>query len=357
MLKVSCPMNHDYKVPGYKQYYSSEDQMDSQQRSFYRIWQENWNRGIALDVQGNISYLFCYTNKVLFLNCREAIPHLQKLIDSYTKEKYFVDYCKLWMSDCYVVLGDYRQAMEVFPPLDASSRGSTCTDELLSLRLQNDEHITGRDILTLNGPRVTAWGKAHLELVASYLEVILRAYEHHNAVNLLKSWKTHVDNRPYQVFRGAYPRNVDKLSCFLFSRDERVIKFICDMTRDAENSVREEMNIPRVGEGWISETELYYALIKAIPEAKVEHHARPSWLGRQHLDIFIPFYGVGIEYQGLQHDSPVEYFGGEEAYQKTKRRDIAKKCACAKNKVKLTEVRPGYNMKELLRVIRGMQSE
>jgi hypothetical protein len=201
-------MNHNIEVPAFKQYYSSEDQMDSLQRSFYRKWQEKWDGGVALDVQGNISYLFCYTNKVLFLGCRAAISHLQKLIDAYTKEKYFVDYCKLWMSDCYVMLGDYRQALEVFPTLDANSRGSTCTDELLSLRIQNDEHIKGRDILTLNGPRVTAWGKAHLDLVAFYLEVILRAYEQHNKVNLLESWKTHVD---YPVFCSAETRESSSL--------------------------------------------------------------------------------------------------------------------------------------------------
>jgi hypothetical protein len=117
------------------------------------------------------------------------------------------------------------------------------------------------------------------------------------------------------------------------------------------------MNIPRVGEGWVGETELYYALRNAIPEAEVDQHARPAWLGRQHLDVFIPSYGVGLEYQGLQHDSPVEYFGGEAAYQATRRRDTAKKRACAKNGVKLTEVLPGYRLEELVKAIRGSRCE
>lgn len=354
---MSSPMKFDIEVPAFRQYFSSEDQMDSRQHSFYQAWEQSWRRGDVLDVQGNISYLFCYTYKVLFLNPSAAIPQLQRLIDAYSGEKVFVEYCKRWVSDFYVLLGCYRQALEVYPPIDVSSRGSTCTDDILSLRLQNGDHIMGRDVLTLNGPHVTAWGKAHLDAVVAYLEIILRAYEQHNAVNLLENWKTLADQRPYQVFRGTFFLKLADLPCFLFSRNEEVIRFICDMTRDAENSVREEMNIPRIGEGWVSETELYYALRNAIPEVEVEHHARPAWLGRQHLDVFIPSYGVGIEYQGLQHDSPVEYFGGEAAYQVTKRRDIAKKCACTKNKVKLTEVRPGYCLEELVKMIRGSRNE
>ena len=354
---MSSPMKHDIEVPAFRQYFSSEDQMDSRQRSFSQAWEQSWRRGDALDVQGNISYLFCFTYKVLALNPSAAIPHLQRLIDAYTGEEQFVEYCKRWMSDCHVLLGHYRQALDVYPPIAVSSRSSTCTDDILSLRLQNGDHLTGRDVLTLNGPRVTAWGKAHLDEVATYLEVILRAHEQHNAVNLLESWKALADQHPYQVFRGTILSKSADLPYFSFSRNEEVIQFIRDMTRDAENSVREEMNIPRVGEGWVGETELYYALRNAIPEAEVDQHARPAWLGRQHLDVFIPSYGVGLEYQGLQHDSPVEYFGGEAAYQATRRRDTAKKRACAKNGVKLIEVRPGYRLEELVKAIRGSRCE
>jgi hypothetical protein len=99
--------------------------------------------------------------------------------------------------------------------------------------LQNGDHLTGRDVLTLNGPRVTAWGKAHLDEVAAYLEVILRAHEQHNAVNLLESWKALADQHPYQVFRGTILSKSADLPCFSFSRNEEVIQFIRDMTRDA----------------------------------------------------------------------------------------------------------------------------
>ena len=114
------------------------------------------------------------------------------------------------------------------------------------------------------------------------------------------------------------------------------------------------MNIPRIGEGWISETELYYKLQRAFPDSDVLHHASPKWLGRQHLDIFIPAYSVGVEFQGTQHDEPVNYFGGQEAFNAIKRRDARKKRNCKKNGVHLIEVRSGYDFNELIHLIRNL---
>ena len=49
---------------------------------------------------------------------------------------------------------------------------------------------------------------------------------------------------------------------------------------------------------------------------EVFHHGNPKWLGLQHVDIWFPKYKIGIEYQGKQHDEPVEFFGGEESFLK-----------------------------------------
>ena len=42
----------------------------------------------------------------------------------------------------------------------------------------------------------------------------------------------------------------------------------------------------QVGEGWVSETKLFYLLQEKFPELEIVQHASPDWLGRQHLDIF-----------------------------------------------------------------------
>jgi hypothetical protein len=139
--------------------------------------------------------------------------------------------------------------------------------------------------------------------------------------------------------------------CYSFSGNEEAVKFVRDKMREAENSVREELSIPHVGEGWIGETELYYSVKNAMPELEVIQHARPDWLGRQHLDVFIPEYAIALEYQGAQHDEPIEYFGGMTAYRATKRRDTKKKRICIKNGIRLIDVRPGYRLQELLLMI------
>jgi hypothetical protein len=132
-----------------------------------------------------------------------------------------------------------------------------------------------------------------------------------------------------------------------------VLRFVGEITRDAENTVREEMGIPRVGEGWIAETELYYRLKEKLGDTTVVHHARPEWLCRQHLDIFVPKYSVALEFQGAQHDRPVEYFGGEKAFLATKHRDEQKRKLCLENGVRLLEVRPGYELGELVSTVLG----
>jgi len=339
------------KVPPFEQMMASEEHMDRAQRRFLATWFKNWNRGKPLPVDGNISYLFCFVYKVLALPPAKGVGHLVRLTQAYPGETKFLEYCRAWLSDCYVLLGDYRKALDVYPPIPISTRGATCTDDILSLKLQIGEHIAGRDILTPNGPKVTKWGKEHLDDVAAYLDIMLKALEGHEGANLLEEWKRSSHQYPYSVYRGTLQSSAAGIPAYSFSRNEEVTEFVREKTRDAENSVREEMNIPRVGEGWIGETELHYSLRDALPCTTVIQHARPDWLGRQHLDLFIPEYAVALEYQGAQHDEPVEYFGGEEAYLATKKRDATKKRKCTKNGVRIIEVRPGYDLSELIRTV------
>lgn len=115
--------------------------------------------------------------------------------------------------------------------------------------------------------------------------------------------------------------------------------------RDASHEVRDELGIPRIGEGWKNETFLFkiiYELFDAIG-IEVIHHYKPKFLKRQELDIYFEFEGkkVGIEYQGLQHFEPVDYFGGEETFIATVERDRRKKRICLENNVILIYV--NYN--------------
>lgn len=114
------------------------------------------------------------------------------------------------------------------------------------------------------------------------------------------------------------------------------------LARRAENLVREESGISAVGEGWVRETELFRRVLDAFPSQRVKSHASPEWLGRQHLDIYFTEMNIGIEYQGVQHFKPVAYFGGEEGFANTVKRDKRKATLCMKNDCHLIAVVEGY---------------
>ena len=104
------------------------------------------------------------------------------------------------------------------------------------------------------------------------------------------------------------------------------IELVEEVLREAENLLRDKHGIPRIGEGWVSEMELYDLIKTVFPE--VQHHATPEWLKPQHLDVFVPSRKLAFEYQGKQHLEPVDFFGGQESFENTINRDRlkAKKC-------------------------------
>ena len=86
---------------------------------------------------------------------------------------------------------------------------------------------------------------------------------------------------------------------------------------------------------WKHELTLFHAVRKRHPDTLYQY--RPEWLGRQSLDLYIPSLQTAIEYQGIQHYLPVEFFGGEEALTQRQELDRVKKELCASNSVKLIE--------------------
>lgn len=110
---------------------------------------------------------------------------------------------------------------------------------------------------------------------------------------------------------------------------------IGELWKEAENKVRQHHGIPRIGEGWVSEAELLSLVRDSFPHETIIHHARPSWLGRQHLDILLPERNVAIEYQGEQHFVPIDFFGGWDGLYDTQRRDKRKLELCSQNGIKL----------------------
>ncbi|MBR2786758.1 MAG: hypothetical protein IKD76_04615 [Clostridia bacterium] len=126
---------------------------------------------------------------------------------------------------------------------------------------------------------------------------------------------------------------------------------IKSLIRYSENIYRIKHDLPPVGEGWISESLLYHQIKSAFPKTVVEQHSRPNFLGMQHYDVYIPEYKIALEFQGDQHFTPIEVFGGEDALARRKALDEKKREISAKNGVKQIDVIPGYSIRNLLNTI------
>ena len=142
------------------------------------------------------------------------------------------------------------------------------------------------------------------------------------------------------------------LSPIKYIPNENLLDKYIDSQYEPNNIVRDLLNLPRLGEGWISETKLYYQLKQHFENDVVLQHIKPKWLGRQHFDIYFPLLNIAVEYQGKQHFEPVSYFGGSEAFKRNIERDERKKKLSEKNNCDLFYVEPGYDINELIEKIR-----
>lgn len=86
---------------------------------------------------------------------------------------------------------------------------------------------------------------------------------------------------------------------------------------------------------WKSEAQLFALVSSIYPDAIYQY--RSDWLESQSLDVFIPSISVGIEYQGVQHYKPIEYFGGEEHFKHQQENDKKKRMLCKRNGIILME--------------------
>jgi hypothetical protein len=102
-----------------------------------------------------------------------------------------------------------------------------------------------------------------------------------------------------------------------------------------ENFTRSEFGFKKIGEGWVNETLLYNIIKSIFPGQTVIRHFRPDWLERLELDIYLPDLKIALEYQGQQHFTAVEAWGGEKALVEVQERDRRKARLCKNNNIRL----------------------
>jgi hypothetical protein len=203
----------------------------------YGTWLHNWQEGRPIPLEGDISYVLQYVNAALTSSPAQAAAELTRMIEAYPAEEKLVEVCTQHLADCYVLLGDYRRALEVLSSAPIGSLNPRCADDILSLKLQTGDPVAGREILALDGRRPRRWVSEHLEQLASYLDNIVSAQERRTGGGLLEKWRSTSQAFPYIVFRGTRSSACASLPWYYFSRNKEVLKFVKQSIRDAERSL------------------------------------------------------------------------------------------------------------------------
>jgi Zn finger protein HypA/HybF involved in hydrogenase expression len=86
--------------------------------------------------------------------------------------------------------------------------------------------------------------------------------------------------------------------------------------------------------GGKNEIKLYNEILNRFDLHIIKQY-RPNFLKRQSIDLFIPSLELCIEYQGIQHFKPIEYFGGTSSFDDTIERDFRKNNLCKENGLNL----------------------
>jgi hypothetical protein len=329
------------------------------QKRFYAFWRKAWDAGERIPVGGNAGYLYEYLFRSI-QSPEDVHPRVAKVLAAYGHENEpFAWQCQKWLSHHCLWAGNYEGATANFPPFALGKVYTHAANEFLNLRRLTGSHVSAVELLALVGPLLTHWSREFLPLVSQEFESALTQMQAASGVSLVMEWSRGENRYGWHLFNGLPSRVVSRMDkpFYCYYDDKAVVGFVNGQVREAENRARMAAGIPRIGEGWVTETTLYYQIKAALPELEVIQHAQPTWLGRQHFDIFIPELGVAIEFQGPQHDRPVEFFGGEAQFEETRRRDRIKQQKCLKMKVTLIYLREGYVLEQVIQQIRDIAAE
>jgi hypothetical protein len=103
---------------------------------------------------------------------------------------------------------------------------------------------------------------------------------------------------------------------------------------------------------------LFDRVAKAFSEShRVLSRAKPLWLSPQHFDLWFPDDNLGVEFQGVQHFMPVDYFGGAARFVERRQRDLRKQRLCKENGCRLLIVDEDYDPVELLKNLNALLAD
>lgn len=380
-------------APNWNTHFPSLSSATKKQKDFYYKITNALEKNEKIEIEGNLSYIFVYLYKTIkeFVKSKKIEPLIAKferIYKFYGCDKKISLYLTSWLKDAYLFVGDFDNAWTF---LKKRSFGSV--EDIIYIRGNcSDTTIYGEDILQILGSKsgLTKFGQENIEQVTDLMSIFLKDFHYENKINYTEYFLKQFDygnltekdfeelkeyytsEADYQMWHKEYIKTQESkypypkqyhhylfagvpLSTPFFKRE--AIPYIVSVAlqnkfkaiiRESENTVRSEKNLPLVGKSWISETELFYKIHNEFPNEKVVHHGKPLWLKRQHLDIYFPNKNIGIEYQGEQHQKPVDFFGGEESFKKQQRLDKKKQKLCNDNGCVLIYVFADYDFKDII---------
>ncbi|MCQ6285594.1 MULTISPECIES: hypothetical protein [Bacillus cereus group] len=268
-------------------------------------------------------------------------------------------YVNGWLGDAFLFLGDFESAWKYTSKREYRDWARHLEDFLnLGCRDKNQKlSADSIDSIFNISENLTEFGNNNLQSIKQTINQYLDDFHRKHKQNLLyySLGQNKIKKADYEkhLFTGISDvRLIVKVS-FENSKTlyKPINKQVGEFIRECENRYRAENNLPLIGEGWISETVLYYQMKELFPSHQVLSHAKLDFLGLQHLDIYFPELKLAIEYQGEQHSKPVSRFGGEKAFQLNRERDARKKDLCEKNGVSLLYAYPGYDLRSVVNEI------
>ena len=346
------------------------------QKEFYARFKEHFKNNVFIDIEGNDNYSF-----VLFYDLindyteHKDIVLLQHHFDNL--EKYYPktrNYTSLSIIDEFEKLSDFESAWSFQQRRDYISVQTVWKYEQRINRRLLDGDIMVRLVGCYH---LTDFGQKNVESIKPYAERYLLTYEEERKSNFFElffdmnrhhkgaacnNYSAEYYYKFYSSQAEFYHTKANDINClgelseapFTTVIEMAILNQIRVILKKAEDLYRVDIGMPKIGEGWISETELFYRIKDAFKGYEVIHHGNPVWLGRQHLDIYFPELNIGIEYQGLQHYEPVEYFGGTQAFEKNLERDAKKRELCEENNCSLLFVNEKYDFEVVALEIQKM---
>lgn len=398
------------EVPAWAEYGPSLDNATKEQRDFYNKWKECYMKNVCIDIHGQITYIFVYLYEVVekFKNNKD-ISFIEyefgKIRNMYGMYNYIIRYLDIWIVDSYLFIGDYDKAWDSLIKIDRENFMSlekyiSIQDILLIKNNCKNTHINSEEFLLIcSKSQLTDFGRQNIDNLKYTMDIELKKFKddrNKNVVDFLLN-QINIENltdRDFSILEEWYInedefkelkchyiniyskkskcRGVYRKSVFLnVPKSRDTVKYLecpqiptmvlnglkyklIKLLREFENIYRESIGGSRIGEGWISETNLYYQIKDYFNKLKVKQHKSPRWLGKQHFDIYMPNVNIAIEYQGEQHSKPVDIFGGLESYKNQLVRDKKKQDLAIKNKCNLIYVYPNYNIDEVISIINNI---